>query len=294
MSGVVTLLPLTGAALTTAAVMYPVDVLRAQKMANASNPNFSIGKFVRESGIKAFTSQGIVPELAKSTVMRVSKFFFFPIMCEGIFNKPPPKCSPLEKGIAGAIATVPEIVAISPFEIAKLRAQLDKEGKFKNSMTLVFKDLYSTRGFSSLYSGWAGMQWRQSWWTGMYFATLNDWKKLVEPPIKEMGGGNGLANLVSGFVAGCVASIPNTPGDVVRSVVQRKMFEDPSRKPYGISPGGVMEHISVASEIVKARGVGGLWAGFGFKALHLGGSGAIMAWAVPMFSKLMNIPYSGV
>ena len=47
----------------------------------------------------------------------------------------------------------------------------------------------------------------------------------------------------------------------------------------------------MASEIVAARGIAGLYSGFAFKALHLGGSGAIMAVAVPFFSNLMGIQY---
>jgi hypothetical protein len=128
----------------------------------------------------------------------------------------------------------------------------------------------------------------------MYFATLASWKNLVEPPIKNAGGGDALANLVSGFLAGCFASIPNAPGDVVRSVVQKKLFQDAARPAYGISPGGVMEHIQVTREIVGARGLKALYSGFGFKAMHLGGSGALMAMFVPIFADLMGIKYSGV
>ena len=138
------------------------------------------------------------------------------------------------------------------------------------------------------------MQWRQSWWTGTYFATLASWKNLVEPPLKTAGLGENVSNLTSGFLAGVFASIPNAPGDVVRSVVQKKLFQDPDRVARGISFSGIMEHIVVAREIVSARGLAALYAGFGFKALHLGGSGALMAMFVPIFSNLMGIKYSGV
>jgi solute carrier family 25 2-oxodicarboxylate transporter 21 len=100
---------------------------------------------------------------------------------------------------------------------------------------------------------------------------------------------------VQGFLAGCFASIPNTPGDVVRSVVQKKLFQEEGRVARGISPAGVAEHVAVAREIIaKAGVVKGLYAGFGFKALHLGGSGALMAGLIPIFSQLMGIPYAGI
>jgi hypothetical protein len=183
---------------------------------------------------------------------------------------------------------------ISPMEVAKIGLQLDRENKFKNNSTAFARHIYETKGLSGLYSGWAGMQWRQSFWTGTYFATLSSWKGLVEPPIRQAGGGDALANLTSGFLAGVFASIPNAPGDVVRSVVQKKLFQEPGRVAKGISLGGIMEHISVANEIIGARGITALYAGFGFKAMHLGGSGALMAMFVPIFSDMMGIKYSGV
>jgi len=289
-----TLLPLTAAAVSTAGIMYPVDVARALKMSSAGGPAFSLTDFYKSHGLKGFVSQGVIPELVKSSSMRVSKFFFFPQFCNLFWGRAPGKCSPVEKGLAGAVATVPEILMISPMEVAKIGLQLDRENKFKNNSTAFAKHIYNTKGFSGLYSGWAGMQWRQSWWTGMYFATLSSWKNLVEPPIKNAGGGDAVANLVSGFLAGCFASIPNAPGDVVRSVVQRKLFQEPNRVAKGISIGGVMEHVAVAQEIVGARGLTALYAGFGFKAMHLGGSGALMAMFVPIFADLMGIKYTGV
>ncbi len=196
--------------------------------------------------------------------------------------------------VTNSVATIPEIVMISPLEVAKMGLQTDRENKFKNNSTAFAKHIYQTRGFSGLYSGWAGMQWRQSFWTGTYFATLAFWKRQIEPPLRDIGAPQAIADLISGFVAGFFATFPNTPGDVVRSVVQRKLFADPARKAYGISPGGIMEHITVAGEIVQQRGIAGLYAGLGFKALHLGGSGALMAMLIPIFSDLMGIPYSGV
>lgn len=293
---VLTLFPLTSAAVATATVMYPVDVLRALKMSSAGEKNaLSIGQYYQKFGWRGFVSQGVVPEIAKSSLMRVSKFFFFPIICENLYHKSPKEASVLQKAAAGALATIPEIVMISPLEVAKLGLQLDTENKFKNNSRLFIQDLYKRRGVGGLYSGWAGMQWRQSLWTGTYFATLSWWKGKVEPFMTDtLGAPQALSQLVAGFLAGFFATFPNAPGDVVRSVVQKKVFKDPSRPAYGISPRGVMEHVTVAREIVASSGIRGLYSGLGFKAMHLGGSGALMALFVPMFAGLMGIPYGGV
>jgi hypothetical protein len=294
-SQVMTLIPISLAAVSTAGIMYPVDVMRALSMASAgSKEPFSISAYYQKFGLKGFVSKGVVPELAKSSVMRISKFFFFPILCNQLHGKEPAKCSVGEKAIAGALATVPEILMISPLEVAKIGIQLDVENKYKNNSRAFLSDLYKSRGASAMYCGWAGMQWRQSWWTGTFFATLGSWKGLVEPPLKEVGVPQPMSQIISGFLAGVFASIPNAPGDVVRSVVQKKLFLDPKRPAYGVSPQGVIEHFAVAGEIVKNSGLKGLYAGFGFKALHLGGSGALMAGLIPFFANLVGIPYSGV
>lgn len=296
MSAADTLLPLTCAAVSTAGLMYPVDVMRALKMSSAgSSTPFSLTAHYKAFGVRGFVSQGVVPELVKSSSMRISKFFLFPVACDALWGKGAGKCSAVEKGLAGALATVPEILMISPMEVAKIGLQLDQANAFKNNSFAFAKHIYGKHGLSGLYSGWFGMQWRQCTWTGTYFATLSWWKSTTSPPLEAVGCPPFVVNVLSGFLAGVFASIPNAPGDVVRSVVQKKLFTEPGRVAYGISLGGVREHVAVAMEIVAARGVAkGLYAGFAFKAMHLGGSGALMAGLIPVFSSAFGIPYSGV
>ena len=53
--------------------------------------------------------------------------------------------------------------------------------------------------------------------------------------------------------------------------------------------------MTAVTTLVKERGVAkGLFPGFAFKALHLGGSGALMALFVPIFSKMLGKSYDGV
>ena len=143
--------------------------------ANSGTP-FSVTGHYRSFGVKGFISQGVVPELVKSSGMRISKFFLFPIACENLWEKPSTDCSPLQKGLAGACATVPEILMISPIEVAKIGLQLDHANVYKNNSLNFIKHIYSTHGVSGLYCGWAGMQYRQATWTGTFFATVSFWK----------------------------------------------------------------------------------------------------------------------
>ena len=49
-----------------------------------------------------------------------------------------------------------------------------------------------------MWSGWFGMQWRQSFWTGTYFATLSWWNYVLYQPFHDIG----LPKPVTSFFAG--------------------------------------------------------------------------------------------
>ena len=46
--------------------------------------------------------------------------------------------------------------------------------------------------------------------------------------------------------------------------------------------------VGVGTEILAAKGFSGLYAGFGFKAFHLGGGGALMAFFIPFFKNFIE------
>ena len=123
--------------------------------ANSGSP-FSVTGHYSAHGIRGFVTQGVVPELVKSSGMRISKFFLFPKACRGLWGKDSSVCSPVEKGLAGACATIPEILMISPIEVAKIGLQLDHANIYKNNSLNFIKHIYSVHGFNGLYCGWAG------------------------------------------------------------------------------------------------------------------------------------------
>lgn len=61
--------------------------------------------------------------------------------------------NPFTKGLSGVLATIPEVLVISPLENIKLAEQLDKEKKF-NGMASVAKHLQTTRGSAGFYIGY--------------------------------------------------------------------------------------------------------------------------------------------
>ena len=46
--------------------------------------------------------------------------------------------------------------------------------------------------------------------------------------------------------------------------------------------------MGTARGIINDRGFAGLYAGFGSKAIHLGGGGALMAFFIPFFQTQLN------
>jgi solute carrier family 25 2-oxodicarboxylate transporter 21 len=122
-----------------------------------------------------------MPEVIRATWMRMLKFFFFPLTFTAMYDKPVSKGTPLEKGLAGAIAVTPEVATITTLELAKIGLQLDSQKRYNNSAIALVKDVYAKRGALGCMAGWQGVQARQMLWTGTYFATIDLFKNLVTP-----------------------------------------------------------------------------------------------------------------
>mmetsp|Transcript_7933 Transcript_7933/g.19394 ORF Transcript_7933/g.19394 Transcript_7933/m.19394 type:complete len:301 (-) Transcript_7933:251-1153(-) len=290
-----TLPPITCGALTTATAMYPVDVVRALKMSAASDGKKAgtmtlLKDFHARHGMIGFVSQGVIPEMVRATYMRVLKFFLFPITHRALFGKETAQGSVSTKAIAAAVASLPEGFTIQPIEVSKIALQLDKENKYKNNASAVIKDIIKTRGWTGLFIGYTGIQYRQTSWTAAYFATMDSFtalSKTVVPNDWKM-----TQNLLGGFAAGMFGAIFNTPGDVIRSSQQKQIMASPPvyhAFSVGHCANGVSAFFAMGAKIMAEKGVGGLYSGFGFKALHLGGSGALLAMLIPMFKGMMGV-----
>lgn len=281
-----TLPPVCGAAFVTSIVMYPVDVVRAICMSNpGTGAGAALSGFLQAHGVMGFVKQGLVAEVTRATISRGVKFFMFPICHNGLFGKPETQGNPLTKGLAGAVATIPEVIAISPLENIKLAAQLDKDGRFKGSMD-VASHIMKTRGFNGLMTGYAGMQVRQCLWTGGFFMTLDLYKGIVMP----VTGKGVVGDVVSGFVAGATGVALNCWTDVCRSIIQKQAladtFDASIPRPSALSPYNPGPFFGEAAKLYASKGFGGLYAGVGPKMVHLGGGGAILAVLMPRFKTM--------
>mmetsp|Transcript_26908 Transcript_26908/g.44266 ORF Transcript_26908/g.44266 Transcript_26908/m.44266 type:complete len:303 (-) Transcript_26908:211-1119(-) len=279
--------PAFGMSMSVAALMYPVDVVRALCMANPGmSPGTAFKTFVDAHGLKGFITQGLGAEMARGGSARTIKFWMWPVCHNAVYGKPLAKGGPISKGIAGALATFPEIIFISPLENMKLCAQLDKEGKFKGSGDIV-KHLVKTRGVvGGLYIGYLGMQFRQVLFTGGSLGTMD----LFKDTVKSVGITNKLAcDTLGGLMSGVFGVCLNCWAEVTRTVIQKQVVADTFKPEVKAPP--VTDVINPVilfkkvGEIAAEKGVmGGLYAGFLPKCAHLGGTMALVGVMLPRFN----------
>ncbi len=280
------MLPILCSAFTAAAIMYPLDLVRALQMANAGSGLTTgelLANFQKSHGWQGFFTQGLVPELARSTWMRFIKFALFPIVHLSLHGIPENKGNEFTKAVAAIISSVPEALSIMPLEVAKIALQLDTGNQFRNNMFTAMGSVVKNEGLGGLLVGYIGVQYRQAAWSAGYFASIKFFEKHVDnffttTKFKERypKASKTLAQLLSGFLAGVFGACLNTPGDTIRSTLQKRVFQGQR----GLS------FFGVGNEIIQSKGVGALYAGFKFKAFHLGGGGALMAFLIPFFANI--------
>jgi solute carrier family 25 2-oxodicarboxylate transporter 21 len=289
--------PILASAFCVAAIMYPLDLVRALQMENAGSAvKLStlqlLNNFKEVHGIKGFFVQGLVPELVKSTYMRFVKFSLFPLVHMKLFELSEKQGTAQTKALAAFVSSIPEAISIMPLEIAKVSLQLDRTNRFKNSMLRAMGAVLNEKGLGGFFVGYIGVQYRQSAWTSGYFASIKFFDRSINQAVKKIAGddfdvqSNKMAKvgtqLLSGFLAGVFGACLNTPGDTIRTTVQKRVLGAAGSK------GAATTFLGVGNEIFAARGMSGLYAGLKFKALHLGGSGALMAFFLPMFTKMFS------
>lgn len=156
--------PILSAAFCTAAIMYPLDLVRALQMANAGSKLTTrelLSNFRGVHGLQGFFTQGLAPEIARSTWMRFIKFSLFPVVHRSIYSVPESLGSPLSKAVSAIVSSVPEAMSIMPLEIAKIALQLDTAKMYRNNMFNAMHAYYKARGLTGFTLGYVGIQYRQ-------------------------------------------------------------------------------------------------------------------------------------
>ncbi len=290
--------PVLVSAFCVAALMYPLDLIRGLQMANAGagvklSTTQLLSNFKKAHGIFGFFTQGLAPELVRSTWMRFIKFSLFPLAHIAITGVSDSQGTSVSRSLAAILSSIPEAISIMPLEIAKIALQLDNQNRFNNDMFKAIRILFAEKGLPVFTVGYVGIQFRQALWSVGYFTTIGLFQKEIEKIAQKIGGPNyklkedklamTTSLVLAGFLAGVFGGVLNTPFDTVRSSLQ---------KAYLIQATGLNANpetmLNVAKQIVKLRGYRGLYAGFKFKAFHLGGGGALMAFFLPFFKNIFD------
>lgn len=284
------MLPIMASAFCAAAIMYPLDLVRALQMANAGSGLSTMDllrNFKNAHGVTGFFTQGLAPELARSTWMRFIKFALFPIVHMTLHGISEAKGNEFTKAVAAIVASVPEALSIMPLEISKIALQLDTKNLYKNNMFRAMAAVNAQQGLGGFLVGYLGIQYRQAAWSAGYFASIKFFERHVAQFFakndfdkRNPKAAKTISQLLSGFLAGVFGACLNTPGDTIRSTLQKRVLSAVAKgSPLAVNP----TFFSVGQEIVAAKGFSALYAGFGFKAFHLGGGGALMAFLIPFF-----------
>ena len=292
------LIPVLLSAFCAAAIMYPLDLVRGLQMANAGSgiamsTQQILSNFHKAHGIAGFFTQGLAPELVRSTWMRFIKFALFPVVHVAMTGLSEKEGTSMSKAWAAAVASIPEAISIMPLEVAKLALQLDNVNLYKNNMFSAMSRLYQERGWSIFTIGYIGVQFRQSLWSIGYFTTLSIFQKNIDQLVTLIGGGPDselkknetvkvFSTVLAGFLAGVFGGIINTPFDTIRSALQKRILTQASTS--------AVKHtfVGVGREFVTGKGIASMYSGFSFKAVHLGGGGALMAFFIPFFADMMD------
>lgn len=291
-----TLGPIAAGCFVTAAAMYPVDVVRALRMASADGAMDStvmlVRRFVSVHGMAGLVRQGVLPEVVRATWMRCVQFFCMPYFHQKLFGQPVGKGTMLSKSTAGVMATVPAVLSITPLENAKIALQLDHTKQYGNSMVRVLQQLWG-RSWAAPLIGWQGVQMRQAAWFAPYVCSLGPLERRCKAVCGDMPGADGISKVLGGFAAGTLGSAINTPFDVVRTNLQKEGIQ---RSATGMTSSevysmafGLSDYVRLGNKIVSQNGILAMYRGFAFKAVHLGGSGACLAFFIPFFQRAMGV-----
>mmetsp|Transcript_5773 Transcript_5773/g.15550 ORF Transcript_5773/g.15550 Transcript_5773/m.15550 type:complete len:303 (-) Transcript_5773:7-915(-) len=295
-----TLGPIAGGCLLTAGAMYPVDVVRALRMASAGGSMDStlvlVQRFVAAHGVVGLARQGVLPEVVRGTWMRCVQFFCMPLLHQRLTGRPVSQGTVGSKCLAGVLATVPAVLTITPLENAKIALQLDEQKRFGNSMARVLKQLWA-RSWAAPLIGWQGVQLRQAAWFAPYVCALGPLERGCKGALGDAPGADSLGKAAGGFAAGTLGAALNTPFDVVRTNLQKDGILRASsleRREVLAMAFSLRRYVRVGWQIVDQNGVAAMYRGFAFKAVHLGGSGACLAFFIPLFQRAMGVQSVGI
>lgn len=166
---------------------------------------------------------------------------------------------------AGGCAGMTEALVNCPFELVKVRMQArSNAGLYKNTQHAA-TSIIKNEGILALYSGFGSMLWRNGVWNGAYFGIIQQVRQLL--PTWPGEKGKLATNFIAGTISGLIATVLNTPLDVVKSRIQNTLPGQTRLYRFTLPSLGI---------IAREEGWRALYKGFIPKVLRLAPGGGIM------------------
>ena len=183
--------------------------------------------------------------------------------------------SPYQHAIAGGITGVTESVAITPFELIKVRLQApDKLSSYKNSYHAL-RTIVSKEGVFSLWRGLESTLWRNGSWNAAYFGCIDVVHSRVNTQL-EFNTNCDVRNFIAGTIGGSLGACFSTPIDVAKSRIQNTVSMSSTSSTAGTLETSVPWTIPTVMKIGRHEGIVGLYRGFVPKLLRLGPGGGLL------------------
>lgn len=250
-----------GAGIVEILVMYSTDVLktRFQLQTGSARPNLvqTVKTMLAQDGMSIFY-RGIVAPIFSEAPKRAVKFSSNEYYRK-LFADKNGKLDFWRYFMAGASAGMTEAVVNCPFEVVKVRMQApESKTLYKNTLQCATK-LVTQEGPLAIYKGFEPQLWRNAFWNGPYFA--------IGPILKEkLGAKSKVSTALAGMVAGAIATLFNTPLDVVKSRMQNQKL---GQNKYNWAFPSLMI-------LLREEGLVACYKGLGMRLLRLGPGGGIM------------------
>lgn len=262
-----------GAGIVEILVMYPTDVLktRFQLATGGERPNLvkTVQAMMKADGAGIFY-RGIFAPILSEAPKRAVKFSTNEYYRK-VFADKQGKLTFWRYFAAGASAGMTEAIVNCPFEVVKVRMQAPESKTLYTTTLDCAKKIITQEGPFAVYKGFEPQLWRNAFWNGPYFA--------IGPILKEkMGAKSKVSTAIAGMIAGAIATLFNTPLDVVKSRMQNQKL---GQNKYNWAFPSLVT-------VLKEEGITACYKGLGMRLLRLGPGGGIMLVTFDYISDLLR------
>ncbi|ELR17214.1 mitochondrial 2oxodicarboxylate carrier 1, putative [Acanthamoeba castellanii str. Neff] len=260
--------------------MYPLDVVKTRfQLQTAAEARYSsvLGTFRDIIKTEGFSKlyRGIASPIMAEAPKRAMKFSMNE-QYKKLFTNASGQLSGPGHVAAGGCAGMTEALVNCPFELVKVRMQArSNAGLYKNTWHAA-RSVIQTEGALTLYRGFGSMLWRNGVWNGAYFGIIQQVKRLL--PVWSSERGQLATNFTAGTISGLIATMLNTPFDVVKSRIQNTLPGQPRRYTYTLP---------ALATVAREEGFAALYKGFVPKVLRLAPGGGIMLVAFDFFARIL-------